>query len=751
MDKTYNNQDWEDRILQKWQNNKSLTPPPGSDAKRMGLKPFTVIMPPPNANDPLHVGHAMFVTVEDILVRYHRMLGEACLWLPGTDHAGIETQFVFEKKLAKEDKSRFNFDRETLYRMIWDYVQDNSGVAVDQMKRLGASADWSRFKFSLDPEVVNFVMETFEKMAEDGYIYRGERLVNYCTKCGTSYSELEVDYEERNDKLFYIIYPIVGGGEIVVATTRPETMFGDVAVAVNPKDSRYKLLIERGAKVKLPLANREIPIIGDAMVEKDFGTGAVKITPAHDANDFAVAERQGWNLSEILLLYQAIDMSGRLTEICGDLKGKRVKEARDETVAKLENLGLMEKIVDHNHSVGLCYRCHSPIEPLPLAQFFIKTKPLAEKALLALDNKETVILGAGREKILRQWLGNIRDWNISRQIVWGIRIPVWYKIDRSASNISVLWIDSSGKLYPYAPLRQYLDEGHSLEDIKKGVQRVFALPKPNGPDYVVSRLEPSEGEWIQETDTFDTWFSSGQWPVVTLKTAKPGDFEFYYPTSVLETGYDILPIWVMRMMLFGIYLTGKSPFKYVYLHGLVRDEKGQKMSKSLGNVINPLTLVEKYGADAVRMALVMSTTAGQDSSTGEGKVRGMRNFANKIWNATRFVKEYSSEEKTVNNEFSNKMKEIVNTTTKYLDGLKVGLAAEYVYSEFWHWYCDVVIEESKSGKFSSDQLRQGLVVFLKLLHPFVPFVTEAAFSELTSSESEEALLMSSLWPKETSI
>ncbi len=687
MDKNYDHKQSETEIYSEWEKSGAFTPPSGEEILKSGQKTFTIIMPPPNANDPLHVGHAMFVTIEDILIRFHRMKGEAALWLPGTDHAGIETQFVFEKKLAKEGKSRFDFDRATLYEMIWKYVQENSGVAIDQMKKLGASADWSRYKFTLDPGVIKEVIKTFKKLHDDGLVYRGERLVNYCTKCGTAYSELEVDHEEREDSLYLINY-----GKLAVATTRPETMLGDVAVAVNPEDPRYKDLI--GQTIVLPISKREIPIVGDKMVDMEFGTGAVKITPAHDSNDWEVAVRQGWNLDEIIRKHQVVGTNGKMTPNAGEYQGLSVSAAREKIIADLGETLVETK--PYLHSVGVCYRCHRVIEPLPMKQFFIKVKPLADKTLAALDAKETEILGAGREKILRHWLENLRDWNISRQIVWGIRMPVWYK----------------------------------------------------GEDYVVSETNPGEG-YTQETDTFDTWFSSGQWPVLTLKLGKEKDFEGYYPTNVMETAYDILPFWVMRMMMLGIYMTGRSPFKTVYLHGLVRDEKGDKMSKSKGNVVNPLKLSEAYGTDALRMALVMSTAPGVDSSTGENKVRGMRNFANKIWNAGRYVQELknpqSQEPKTDGDEkFEKKLREVISEITRLMDSNKVGLAAETVYNEFWHWFCDLMIEESKQGKVGNQTLLAGFKSLTIVLHPFVPFVTEAVWKEVFP---DEGLLISQKWPE----
>lgn len=691
MDKNYNHKNSEEGIYKKWEESGVFSPLAGKDLPD-GRQVFSIIMPPPNANDPLHVGHACFVTIEDILVRFHRMLGEATLWLPGTDHAGIETQFVFEKKLAKEGKSRFDYDRDMLYKMIWDYVAENSKTATDQMKRLGASADWSRQKFTLDKEVVDLVIDNFIELNKRGLVYKAKKLVNFCTKCGTAYSELEVEYEEKADKLYTINY----GNGVFVSTTRPETLLGDVAVAVHPNDDRYKKMV--GNEVELPLVARKIKIISDSQVDIKFGTGAVKITPAHDKADWEMAERAGMDLDIICSKYTVIGENGKMTQNAGKYVGMSAANARE---AILKDLG--EKLVEAKeiiHNVGTCYRCHRTIEPMPKSQFFIKVRGMADKVLTAMDKKEFEVIGSGHDKILRFWLTNLRDWNVSRQIVWGIRMPVWYK--------------------------------EKTQDSK---------------EYLVQKENPGEG-WVQETDTFDTWFSSGQWPFVTLKNTKPGDFDKYYPTSVMETAYDILPFWVMRMLMLGIELTGNIPFKTVYLHGLVRDEKGQKMSKSKGNVINPLDLSEKYGTDALRMALVMSTAAGVDSNTGENKVRGMRNFANKIWNAARFARDLRSQMSDVrkrdDEEFEQKLKQIVDELTRLLNENRVGLAAETVYDDFWHWYCDEQIETNKKGSVSDAVLVEGLKTFLKLLHPFVPFVTEAVWGEVFP---EEGLLISQEWPK----
>jgi len=676
-------------------------------------KPFTIIMPPPNANDPLHIGHAMFVTVEDILIRYHRMRGEAALWLPGTDHAGIETQFVFEKKLAKEGKSRFDFEREILYQMIWDYVQENSEVAVEQMKKLGASADWSRFKFTLDPDIMDIVLQTFEQLYQDGLVYRDVRLVNYCTHCGTAFSELEVKHVERTTPLYYMRY-----GPFTLATVRPETKFGDTAVAVNPKDKRYKDWVGKEVEIEGLMGKFKMRVIADSYVDRDFGTGVVKVTPAHDPNDFEIWQR---HKQEIPGPKQVIGFDGKLNELTGKYAGLRVNEARKKIAEDLQTKGLLEKVDEnYKHSIGVCYRCGTVIEPLPLPQWFIRVRPLTEPVLRALKEKRVRIYGAGHDKILKHWLTNLKDWNISRQIVWGIRMPIWY-----------------------------CEKEH----------------------VVVSREKPSEcpecggKELVQETDTFDTWFSSAQWPFATLMAGdkrqvtsnKKSDFEKFYPTQVMETAYDILVFWVMRMLMMGLYKTGKVPFETVYLHGLIRDEKGQKMSKSKGNVINPLDVMKVYGADALRMALVIRSTPGSDKNVGEKDIEAMRNLTNKIWNAGRYIiGRISNSQFSISNEFSNdsifkeKLNQIIKEVTRQLEDMRIGLAAETVYNEFWHWFCDEAIESNKKQVTSDKVLAEGLVIFLKLLHPLVPFVTEAVWRELREkglvNRDESKILMLSLWP-----
>lgn len=750
MEPRYDHHQHEQLVYDLWEKSGAFNP--DTNHKKDGKnKPFTIIMPPPNANDPLHIGHAMFVTIEDIFIRFHRMRGDDTLWLPGTDHAGIETQYVFEKKLQKEGKSRFQFDRQTLYQMIWDYVQENSGVAVDQMKKLGASADWSRFTFTFDSKVVAQVKETFYQLYADGLIYRDSKLVNYCTKCGTSYSELEVKHEDRQVPLYYLKY-----GPFTLATTRPETKFGDTAVAVHPDDVRYKHFIGETVEVDGLNGTFSMRVIADSFVDPEFGTGVVKITPAHDFNDFGVWQR---HKDEIPGPKQVIGFDGKMTELAGQYAGLSVAAAREKVAADLQAKGLMEKIdSSYTTSIGVCYRCGRTIEPLPLPQFFLKVKDdqknLVAAVLKSLDSGETKIHGAGREQILRNWLANLNDWNLSRQIVWGIRIPVWYHIDGHESNITVSFTDGN-KERQTGLLSEFL-QTHELSEILAGLQTISA---DTTVPFAIGEDQPAQaGSWLPETDTFDTWFSSGQWPVVTLKANQAGDFDRFYPTSVMETAYDILLFWVMRMMLLGMYLTGRSPFADVYLHGLIRDSKGQKMSKSKGNVINPLTVVEQYGADALRLALAIRSTAGLDKSFGEQDFRAARNFTNKLWNAARFVLMQNEKDAVLpaidgdsaaenDTTAKNHSLEVVAETTRLLEDLKPGLATDRLYDEFWHWYCDEQIELYKAGKLSLQALQQTLITFIQLLHPILPHLTEVLWQELRKQKLvEESLLITSSWP-----
>ncbi len=699
MDKVYNHKEVEEKLYKEWEEKGYFKP----EVNPKG-KPYTIILPPPNANGALHFGHAMF-TVEDILIRYHRMKGDAALWLPGTDHAGIETQFVFEKKLKTEGKSRLDFDQETLYEMIHEYVEEHRGGIQNQLRKLGFSLDWSREKYTLDPDIVKLVQETFKKMYDEGLIYRDYRLVNYCTFDGTSFSDLEVIHEEKPRSLYYIKY-----GPLVLATTRPETKFGDTAVAVNPSDKRYKQYVGQEIDIETVLGKAKIKVIADESVDAEFGTGVVKITPAHDFNDFETGKRHN------LEMRQVIDMSGKMNHYAGKFAGLYVKEARKAIVEEMQKKGLIEKIDEkYITRLNLCYRCKNVLEPLPLEQWFIKVKPLVNKAISAVKKKEITITPLRFESQYFLWLKNLRDWNISRQIVWGIRIPAW-KNKKTGE-----WMVTEGEV-------------------------------------------PKGEEWEQDKDTFDTWFSSSQWPFVTLQTTNPGDFEKYYPTSVMETGYDLLRAWVSRMIMMGIYNTGKVPFKDVLFHGLVNDPYGKKMSKSKGNVVNPLELVEQYGADAVRFALVYGNATGNDQSLSYPKLDAARKFTNKLWNIGRFISmnrtqnSPASPDKTQNSEellllakhdndkeMVKKVEELGKEIAKDLDNYNFNFAAEKLYDFTWHTFADVYIEDVKN-RIDADSfiiLNSLFIILLKLLHPFMPFVTEEIYRRL----GREGSIMISAWPK----
>lgn len=703
MDPKYNHTKVEEKIYKMWENGKYFEPAPPSGRGRG--KPFTIILPLPNANDPMHMGHCLF-TVEDILIRYHRMKGEPTLWLPGGDHAGIETQFVFEKHLAKEGKSRFDFDRDTLYKMIWDFAESNKDLNKSQMKRMGFSLDWSRYHYSLEPQIVEMVFETFRKLFNDGLIYRGEKIVNYCTKCGTGFSELEVDHEEKQDFLYYLDY-----GAITIATTRPETIFADVAVAVSPKDKKYKTLI--GKKATIPLIDVEIPIITDGNIETDFGTGALKVTPGYDPVDFEIGQKN--NLETIII----INRRGRLVEnprVPQELVGLNIKQARAKTVELLKAAGKLIKDEPLTHTVGICYRCKNTIEPMVIPQWFVKIKPLAEKAVEAVRLGRTKIFPKKRfEKLYFDWMENIRDWNISRSIVWGPRIPIWYCLDCNPS----MTVDKIANK----------DATYQLEnDVCKicGGKNL-----------------------IQETDTFDTWFLSGQWPINTLK-CHPGDFERFYPTTVLDTMWDILFFWVGRMMMFGLYLTDKVPFEVVHLHARVVDKLGQKMSKSKGNVMDPIPMIDLYGADALRMALVIGVAPASDIAISEEKIKGLRNFANKLWNIGRFIildenKKNLQKKSKQDLAIESLVKVAIKKTTEDLENYKFGIASERLYDAVWHQFADIYIENYKKELVSYSVLKDSFDIFLKLLHPFMPFVTEEIWSLMPRKNTLPLII--SPWPR----
>ena len=633
------------------------------------------------------------------------MMGKETLWLLGLDHAGTETQFVFEKHLKKQGKSRYDYKREDLYKMIWDYVAENKNNIKNQLKRLGFALDWSKEKFTMDPEIVKIVYKTFNDLFNQGLVYRANKLINYCTNCGTSFSDLEVVYTEKIDSLYYIKYQIKGEGSIEVATTRPETLFGDTALMVNPKDKRFKELI--GKTAIIPLINKEIPIIIDTSVDIKFGTGVVKVTPAHDFNDYDVSKRHN------LPLVQVIGFDGKLNELTGKYQGLRIFSARQQVVADLQTNGQMVKInAEYLHRVGSCYRCGKALEPLPKEQWFIKVKPLADKAKELIEKKETEVLPKRFKKRLVTILDDFIDWNISRQVVWGIRIPAY---------------------------------------LCKTKNKWFVSPEKPEKCQICSECAPE-----QDTDTFDTWFSSAQWPNATLMTEDQETFDYFYPTSVMETGYDILRAWVARMMMIGYFATKKTPFKKIFLHGMIRDPKGQKMSKSKGNVIDPILMIDKYGADALRTALIFGTKEGGDVALSEEKVIGMRNFINKIWNIGRFIEmngRHSGEESKTTTPESDSgqarmtLKELQDESKrekkqylKYMDGFQFSKALGLVYEFIWHRFADFYIEQLKDEVINGNmealgELKEVYLENLKMLHPFIPFVTETVWKVFEGEDS----------------
>ena len=724
MDKVYDHTKVEDALYKEWEESGYFKPEINPDGQ-----PYSIILPPPNANAPLHFGHAMYV-IEDILARFHRMKGDKVLWEPGADHAGFETQFVFEKKLALEGKSRFDYDRETLYEMILEFVKSNQPVMENQLRKMGFSLDWSRKKLTINPEIVAIVYKTFKKLFDDGLAYRAERLVNYCTFDGTSFSDLEVVHEERQSNLYYIRY-----GPLVLATTRPETKFGDTAVAVNPKDERYKKYIGEELEIETVLGPSKIKVVGDEMVDIEFGTGVVKITPAHDFNDFEVAKRHN------LPLKQVIGFDGKMTKAAGEFAGLYVKQARKAIVEKMTEMGLIEKI-DENYinRVGLCYKCKNVLEPLPLEQWFLKMKPLATPAIEAVKKGDTKIYPASFDKLYFQFLENIRDWNISRQVVWGIRIPAWKCVNCPSDQ-------------PEQSEGSKLNTSQTQNDTKGWI--VTDGEKPSKcPDC-------NSSNFVQDTDTFDTWFSSSQWPFATLMTSKTGDFETFYPTTVMETGYDILRWWVARMMMVGIYATGKVPFKNVVLHGLVNDPYGKKMSKSKGNVINPLELVEQYGADAVRFALVYGTALGNDQALSYPKLEAARKFTNKLWNIARFIEmnkvsgsKYqvlSKEELKIeaihqtDGEWVEKISLLASEVTTNLENYQFNHVSEKLYEFIWHQFADIYIEDVKNriDDNSFKILNSLFIILISLLHPIMPFVTDELYRKL--NESDDSIMIAK-WP-----
>ncbi|MDP2696183.1 MAG: valine--tRNA ligase [bacterium] len=721
LPKKYDHNVSEEKIYQLWEDSGYFNPDNLPYPK--SAKPFTIIMPPPNSNGSLHMGHAVFVTLQDILVRFWRMRGRKALWLPGADHAGFETQVVFDKKLDKEGRNRFAMKREELWQEIWNFTQENKKVMEGQLRKLGASCDWSREKFTLDPNIVEEVQKTFIQLYEDKLIYRDIRVINWCPKHQTALSDLEVKYVERTDPLYYIKY-----GPLTVATVRPETKFGDTALAVNPKDKRYKKYIGQEIEAKGILGPLKFKVIGDDAVDPEFGTGVVKITPAHDANDFEMWKRHKDEIDGPKVI---IDERGKLTGDVGEFAGLKVDEAREKVAEAMEKIGILEKTdTDYKHQIATCYKCGRTLEPLPRDQWFVKMEPLAKKAIDVVNQGKIKFHPDRSKKVYLHWLENIRDWNISRQIVWGIRIPAWFHEPKCIPK-----------------------KGHE-DEVKKCKEIIVSIDKPT--------CEFCDAEFIQDPDVFDTWFSSGQWPFLTLGYPDGKDSKDFYPTDVMETGYDILFFWVARMIMMGLYCTDKIPFKDVYLHGLVRDKDRQKMSKSKGNVTDPLGVADQYGTDAVRMALVIGNTAGNDMVISEDKIRGYRNFATKIWNVARFVAMYDKPEfknakikpTDADKKYLTEIQATQEEITKHIENFEFHLAGEKIYHYFWHTFADKIIEEAKprlGGDDTDDAaaahktLREILFKCLVILHPFMPYVTEEIYQTLSQDMKTQKLLMIEKW------
>ena len=708
LPKTYEPQEVEGKIYQSWMDAGCFKAAPNPDKK-----PFCIVMPPPNVTGQLHMGHAMDATLQDILIRYKRMQGYEALWMPGTDHAGIATQIKVEEELrTKEGLTRYDLGREKFLERVWDWKRKYGGRIVQQQKKLGASCDWDRARFTMDEGCSRAVREAFCELYDKGLIYKGSRIINWCPHCLTALSDAEVEYQDKPGHLWYIRYPLAdGSGDLVVATTRPETMMGDTGVAVNPEDERFKDLV--GKTCILPIMNREIPIVADEYVELGFGTGAVKMTPAHDPNDFEVGLRH--NLEVI----RCIDDDGKINENGGPYNGMDRYECRKAIVKDLEEQGYLIKTEDYSHNVGTCYRCHNDVEPLISAQWFVKMAPLAKEALRVVNDGEVQFIPERFTKTYTNWMENVHDWCISRQLWWGHQIPAWTCAD--CGHITV-------------------DRADPTCCAKCGSKNI-----------------------TREEDVLDTWFSSALWPFSTLGWPdKTPELDYFYPTSVLVTGYDIIFFWVARMIFSGCEHTGKPPFHTVFIHGLVRDDKGRKMSKSLGNGIDPLEMAEKYGADALRFNLITGNSPGNDMRFYVEKCEAMRNFANKIWNASRFVmmnltidqvelpEKLELEDKWV----LSKLNTLIREVTENMDAYELGVASAKVYDFIWDTYCDWYIELTKDRMRSADTAENAqnvlcyvLIQVLRLLHPFMPFITEEIYQALPHMAGQEGgFIMTSPWP-----
>ena len=709
LEKTYNPAEIEDRLYRKWEEKKYFH----AEVDR-SKKPFTIVMPPPNVTGQLHMGHALDNTMQDILIRFKRMQGYSALWQPGTDHAAIATEVKVTEKLKAEGIDKKEIGREAFLKHAWAWKEEYGNRIVSQLKKMGSSADWDRERFTMDEGCSKAVTEVFCNLYEKGYIYKGSRIINWCPVCKTSISDAEVIHEEQEGHFWHINYPVVGepGRFVEIATTRPETLLGDTAVAVNPDDERYKDIV--GKMLELPLTDRQIPVIADPYVDKEFGTGCVKITPAHDPNDFEVGKRH--NLEEINILND----DATINELGGKYAGMDRYEARKQMVADLDALGLLVKVVPHSHNVGTHDRCKTTVEPMIKPQWFVRMKEMGEAALKVVKTDELSFVPEQFDKTYIHWLENIRDWCISRQLWWGHRIPAWYCADCGATTVS----------------RQT-----PCKCSKCGSANI-----------------------TQDEDTLDTWFSSALWPFSTLGWPdKTPEYDYFYPTSVLVTGYDIIFFWVIRMVFSALEQTGKSPFKHVLIHGLVRDDQGRKMSKSLGNGIDPLEVIDKYGADALRLTLITGNAPGNDMRFYWERVENSRNFANKIWNATRFImmnmekadfSQVKLSDLTIADRWIlSKVNDLAAAVTENLDKYELGIAVQKVYDFIWEEFCDWYIEMVKPRLYNDDDttkaaalwtLKTVLINALKLLHPYMPFITEEIFCNI---QDEEESIMISKWPE----
>ncbi len=714
MDKIYNHKTYEEKIYNLWEKSGSFKP-----KIKKGKKPFTIILPPPNASGKMHMGNVLMIAIEDILIRWHRMMGDPTLWIPGTDHAGFETQTTFERELKKEGKSRFDFDRATLYKMIWDFVQNNKGLIENQIRQMGASVDWSKLRFTLDEKSVKVVYSTFKKMYDDGLIYRGNHLVNYSFKWGTTFSDAEVQYKDQSDPLYFVKYKLIdnkkdGPEYLVVATVRPETIMVDTHLAVNPKDKKNSKFEKRLAEN--PVTGKPMKIISDTFVDTNFGTGIVKLTPAHDKKDYEVA------LTHKLPIIALIETNGKLNKNAGKFEGLKISHAREKIVELLKEKNLIEKIdTNYSHQVPVDYRSGDYIENLILPNWFAKVddpkKSFKKPAYDAVKKGVIKIYPKWREVTYLRWMESMRDWPISRQIVWGMQIPAWFCHECNK------WTVTQG-------------------------------PVPKKCEHCNST------NLTQDPDTFDTWFSSGQWPLITTGYPESEDFKHFYPTSVLETGWEIITRWVSRMIMFGYYLTNKPPFHDVYLHGLVRAIDGRKMSKSLGNVINPEDYAKEYGTDALRMGLISGTANGKDFNFPKDKIIGYKKFANKLWNIARFTFSMSKDQKitkyTKNSKIEKEDKRIIESLGKTIKKVDESLekfrfsdAADSIYQFIWHDLADKYIEHIKTRE--NKDIALGILFFvlqesLKLLHPFMPFITETIWQE-GKNYFDSPLLITAKWPK----